>query len=199
METTQFVIAPMKISITGDLGSGKSRVSRILCSETGFDYLSTGQIQRKLAEELGIDTLEMNRRADTDMSIDQRIDGALIALNDSAKGIVIDSRLAWFFVPSSFKVFLQTELQESVRRIMADQARNSEEYRSPSEAAEKILARKQSENARFLSKYGADCTNHDHFDIIVDTTDRVPEEVAEIILRACMKRQQGQTFRKYRP
>ena len=189
----------IKISITGDLGSGKSRVSRILCAETGFQYMSTGQIQRKLAADLGIDTLEMNRLADSDPEIDKMIDGALIALNDSPHGYVIDSRLAWFFVPSSFKVFLKTELDESVRRIMADLSRNSEGYENAAEAAEKILARKASENQRFLEKYGADCTNMDHFDIIVDTTDRAPEEVAEIILKAADKWIDGISFRKFRP
>jgi CMP/dCMP kinase len=191
-------LQPFKISITGDLGSGKSRVSHQLCAETGFQYLSTGQIQRQLAAELGLDTLEMNRLADTDPTIDQRIDGALIALNDTEGGYIIDSRLAWHFVPSSFKVFLKTELQESVRRIMADEARKSENYADAEEAARKIRARKQSENARFLDKYGADCSDPDNFDIIVDTTDRIPEDVVAIILKAAAKWQIGEPFRKFR-
>jgi CMP/dCMP kinase len=192
-------LPPTKISITGDLGSGKSRVSKQLCAETGFQYLSTGQIQRQLALELGIDTLEMNRLADTDPTIDERIDGALIALNKIENaGYIIDSRLGWHFVPSSFKVFLKTELQESVRRIMADEARKSENYADAAEAARKIRARKQSENDRFLEKYGADCTDMDNFDIVVDTTDRSPDEVVAIILKAAQKWQDGGPFRKFR-
>jgi CMP/dCMP kinase len=189
---------PIKISITGDLGSGKSRVSHILCTETDFRYMSTGQIQRQLAHSLGMDTLEMNRRADTDPSIDEQIDGALMALNNSLEGYVIDSRLAWHFVPSSFKVFLKTDLEESVRRIMTDQARNSEGYASAAEAAEKIMARKASENNRFLEKYNANCSNLDNFDIIVDTTDRTPDEVAAIILKAAQRWIDGESFRKFR-
>jgi CMP/dCMP kinase len=192
-------LPPTKISITGDLGSGKSRVSKQLCAETGFQYLSTGQIQRQLALELGIDTLEMNRLADTDPTIDERIDGALIALNKiEDTGYIIDSRLGWHFVPSSFKVFLKTELQESVRRIMADEARKSENYADAAEAANKIRARKQSENDRFLEKYGADCTDMDNFDIVVDTTDRSPDEVVAIILKAAQKWHDGEPFRKFR-
>ncbi len=187
-----------KISLTGDLGSGKSRVSRILCAETGFKYISTGQIQRELAQELGIDTLQMNQLADIDPSIDQYIDGALIALNENPEGFIIDSRLAWHFVPSSFKVFLKTELSEAVRRIMSDETRNSEGYASAVEAAEKIKARKASENARFLQKYGADCSNLDNFDIVVDTTDRTPEQVAAIILKAAHRWLVGEPFPKYR-
>lgn len=160
--------------------------------------MSTGQIQRKLAAVMGLDTLEMNRLADIDPSIDEKIDGELMALNQSVEGYVIDSRLAWHFVPSSFKVYLKTELNESVRRIMADSGRRSEGYTTTLEAAEKIMARKASENARFLEKYGADCTNEDNFDIIVDTTDRTPDEVVEIIMKATQKWKQGVPFRKFR-
>jgi cytidylate kinase len=67
-----------KITLTGDLGSGKSAVSSILCEITGFEYLSTGRIQRKIAENMGMDTLELNRLADTDPSIDERIDSVFI-------------------------------------------------------------------------------------------------------------------------
>ena len=74
------VLPGTKITLTGDLGSGKSVVSRILCERTGFEYISTGRVQRQLAQELGIDTLEMNRRADTDPTIDERIDGIFVAL-----------------------------------------------------------------------------------------------------------------------
>ena len=172
-----------KITITGDLGSGKSAVSRILCEKTGFDYVSTGRIQRQLAEELGLDTLEMNRRADTDPSIDQRIDGIFVDLGKDPHGYVVDSRMAWFFLPDSFRVYLQAEVAVAAERILGDPHRKSEEYESKEEAIRKILARKQSENDRFLLKYGADSTNLHNFDLVLNTTRRSPEQVAALILK----------------
>lgn len=174
----------IKITITGDLGSGKSAVSKILCERTGFPYVSTGRIQRQLAEEMGIDTLELNRRADHDPSIDERIDGIFVELGKDPNSYVVDSRLAWFFLPNSFKVYLQVDPTVAAERIFGDTQRNSERYTSPKEAVEKILARKQSENERFLAKYGADCANVKNFDLVIDTTSRTPEEVAGIILDA---------------
>ena len=38
------------ISLTGDLGSGKSTVSAILCKTMNYEYVYTGQIQRRIAE-----------------------------------------------------------------------------------------------------------------------------------------------------
>jgi len=171
-----------KITLTGDLGSGKSAVSRLLCELTGYEYISTGRIQRQLAQELGLDTLEMNRRADTDPTIDERIDSIFVALGQDPKGYVVDSRMAWFFLPNSFKIYLQTDLRTAAERILRDPARNSEQYASVEEAVEKIAARKQSENARFLLKYGADCGNLQNFDLVIDTSQRSQQQVADLIL-----------------
>jgi cytidylate kinase len=186
-----------KITLTGDLGSGKSAVSKILCETTGFEYISTGRIQRQLAQEMGIDTLEMNRRADIDPSIDERIDSIFVALGKDPKGYVVDSRMAWFFLPESFKIYLQTDVAIAALRIIHDPTRDSEQYGSQEEAAQKILARKASENARFLLKYGADCTNLDNFDIVIDTSHRTREEVANLVLAGLEAHVKGLPFEKY--
>ena len=186
-----------KITITGDLGSGKSAVSKILCERTGFEYVSTGRIQRQLAQELGLDTLEMNRRADTDPTIDQRIDGIFVDLGKDPNGYIVDSRMAWFFLPDSFKVYLQTDVTVAAERILNDPTRKSEEYETKEEAVQKILARKQSENARFLAKYGADSTNLHNFDLVLDTTHRSPERVADLILKAVSWKKEGVPFARF--
>jgi len=186
-----------KITLTGDLGSGKSAVSRILCEKTGFEYVSTGRIQRQLAQEMGIDTLEMNRRADVDPSIDERIDGIFVSLGEYPKGYVVDSRMAWFFLPKSFKVYLQADVAIAAQRIIHDPLRDSEQYMSQEEAVQKILARKASENARFLLKYDADCTNLDNFDIVIDTSKRTREEVAAIILEGAQAKEGGSDYLKF--
>ena len=183
-----------KITLTGDLGSGKSTVSRLLCDHTGFEYISTGKVQRQLAQALGLDTLEMNRRADTDPSIDEQIDGIFVALGHDPKGYVIDSRMAWFFLPDSFKVFLKTDVHVAVQRIVNDPDRNSEQYKTIEEAVQKILARKASENARFLAKYGADCSDLNNFDLVIDTAERSQAVVADLIFEGWKAKNEGKAF-----
>ncbi|TNE51951.1 MAG: cytidylate kinase [Bacteroidetes bacterium] len=186
-----------KITITGDLGSGKSVVSKLLCERTGFNYLSTGRIQRQLAEEMGMDTLEMNKLADSDPSIDEKIDSVFADLNNNPESYVVDSRMAWFFIPDSFKVYLKADLDTAVDRIIADPGRNSEQYADRAEALSKIEARKQSENQRFLKKYGADCSKLENFDLVVDTTNRRPEDVSAVIIKGLESRFRDQAFPKY--
>lgn len=169
------------ISITGDLGSGKSTVSNILCNELHYDYVYTGKIQRAIAEKYNMTTLELNKYAETHREIDDEIDSVLKSLKNSSE-IIIDSRLAWFFVPKSFKVFLKTNLHVAASRINNDNLRKNEKYSSHDDAMSNIILRKSSENKRYLSLYGANCSKHSNFNLIVDTSFITPETVAEIIV-----------------
>jgi len=169
------------ISLAGDLGSGKSTVSAILCKTLGYQYVYTGQIQRKIAERHGMTTIELNHYAETHPEIDEEIDSTFKALND-AENLIVDSRLAWFFIPSSFKVFLKTDLDVSVQRISGDKERLNENYASHQEAAKGIVARKNSEVKRYQQYYGVNCLDLTNYDLIVDTSNILPQEVADIIL-----------------
>jgi len=169
------------ITLTGDLGSGKSTVSKILIQQLNYDYIHTGKIQREIADKHNMTTLELNQYAETHPEIDAEIDSTLKALNYSTD-LIVDSRLAWFFIPKSFKVFLKTDVEISARRISNDNKRGSEKYSSIEEAVKNIIARKESENKRYMELYGADCSDLSKFDLVIDTSLNTPEEDANTIL-----------------
>jgi cytidylate kinase len=171
------------ITITGDLGSGKSTVSAILCRRLGYEYINTGKIQRDIAARYGMTTVELNRYSETHPEIDAEIDATFKSLNGTS-GLVIDSRLAWFFIPDSLKVFLAVDIKVAAARIAADMLRTSEQYTSAEEAVHNIMDRKASENKRYMELYGADCSNLANFDLIIDTSLLTPEQTAEQILEA---------------
>lgn len=166
-----------KISITGDLGSGKSMVSKMLSAETGYEIYSTGRIQRQIAADYNMTTLELNEYSENHPEIDERIDGFSKELRSRDESMIVDSRLAWFFIPESFKIYLHVDPVEAARRILGDRDRQSEAYADQDEAKRDILARKASENKRFLTLYGADCAEMSNFDLVVDTSHITPEEV----------------------
>ncbi len=177
-----------KIAITGDLGSGKSTVAQILSGKLGFEIVSTGRIQRQMAERMGLSTLELNQLAEKDPSIDEQIDSIFKSLNEDPNNYIIDSRLAWHFVPSSFKVYLTVDPRTAARRILSDPGRKSEGYHSDEEALALLQARKNSENERFKAIYGVDCADLNNYDLVIDTTDKSPQQVAEIIIQELLKR-----------
>lgn len=169
------------ISITGDLGSGKSTVSNLLRERLNFDYIYTGKIQREIANRYNMTTLELNKYSETHPEIDEEIDSTFKSLNNSAD-LIVDSRLAWFFIPKSFKVFLKTDISVSADRISDDCQRENEKYSSKEEAVKKIIARKESENKRYMELYGADCSDLSNFNLVIDTSFIPAEKVAQTII-----------------
>ena len=94
---------PTHITITGDLGSGKSTIAKLLCEKLDFKYFSTGNIQRELSKKEGLNTLEMNYLAEKNEEIDKYIDNLTSAINNETTAHVLDSRMAWHFIENSFK------------------------------------------------------------------------------------------------
>jgi CMP/dCMP kinase len=176
------------ITITGDLGSGKSTIAKILCEELNFTYYSTGNIQRQIAADMGIDTLQLNYLSETDTSIDKLIDEKTIALKDSKTGIVLDSRLAWHFLKPSFKLYLTVDNAVAANRVVADKLRKNEpSAESVSDIAANLLLRRAAENKRFLEKYNVHCGLMTNYDFVIDTSSLSIPEVANAVLDAYKK------------
>src|SRR5579863_5521381 len=66
--------AALRITIAGDIGSGKTTVARLLSRQVGAPWLSTGAIQRKMAAARGVSVLQLNKMAECDPGIDRAID-----------------------------------------------------------------------------------------------------------------------------
>ena len=176
----------MLISITGKLGSGKSTVCNLLKDKYGFEIYSTGAFQREVAREMGITTLELNKRLREDPSLDYVIDDAVkkLSIERAQDKLIFDSRMAWHFANKSFKIFLTIDPREAARRVMLNQRGSEEFYTSEDEACEKLIERSQVEQARFMQIYGVDYYDFNNFDLIVDTTARTPDEIFDIIVSA---------------
>ncbi len=171
-----------KISVTGDLGSGKSTVCRYLKENFGLNVYSIGQIQRSLAQKYEMDIFEFNKYMETHPEIDEEIDTELTKIGKRDEDMVLDSRMAWHFVPDSYKVYLSVQLDAAARRVMRDERGAVESYSSLDEAKKRLVARKKSENLRYITKYGVDCSDPSNYDLIIDTTSLTPEQVAETIM-----------------
>ncbi len=183
------MVASMHITITGNLGSGKSTISKIIQKEYGFEIYSTGTIQRKLAEELGKSTLEMNRLMCNDKQYDNMIDDATTrtARENIHKDIIFDSRLAWNFVEKSFKVFVSVAIDEAAKRVFNDSRGDVEKYTSLEDTKNQLKARAQTENIRFKDMYDLEYFNFSNYNLIVDSSYNSSEEIAKIVMDEAKK------------
>lgn len=187
----------MHITITGDLGSGKSTVAKELCRLLGFTYLSTGQIQRNLAKEMGMNTLEFNRYTDQNLHIDDYIDNKVREINDVKEPHILDSRLAWHFIKTSFKIYLMALDEVAALRILKDDTRVGE---PPSEDVQskikELRERRESENQRFASNYGIKPRLFEDFDAIIDTSTADIGQVTEVLVSLYKSFTAGNSYEK---
>lgn len=170
-----------RIAITGDIGSGKSAVGKILRDRLGFAFYSTGELQRRIAAERGMTTLELNQYAETHPEIDREIDGKTVELDGRPEPFIIDSRIAWHFIPTAYKVYLRVDPDVAVDRILGA-GRHDERYASREAGKTEIRSRRRSETERFREIYGIDLTNMANFDLVVDTSFAPPDAVADAIV-----------------
>jgi CMP/dCMP kinase len=171
-----------KISITGSLGSGKSTVARALAAKLSWKLVSTGALQRQIAGEMGLSTLELNSIAETRAEIDHRFDAATAKLGSSNDAIVFDSRLAWHFVPHSFKVRLEVGPESAARRVYQDLSRAQEQYGDLAAARESLRERALSEATRFSRLYGVNLNDRSNFDLVIRTDEVTPEQIVDAIM-----------------
>ena len=170
-----------KISLAGDLGSGKSTVSNILIERLGAKYYSTGAIVRSIAAKRGMSVVELNVYMETHPEIDHEIDDGLRELSSVDELLVIDSRMAWHFTEGTFKVYLSTDPETSALRIM-NANRVGEHAATLEDTIKETKARRESEKKRYMEQYGVDIKDLTHYSLVLDTTYATPEEVADKLI-----------------
>ena len=175
----------MHITITGNLGSGKSTICKLLKERYNFEIYSTGKVQRELASQMNMTTLELNQFMRSDKKYDAMIDDATTRISKEKKDedIIFDSRLAWHFVDYSFKVFVAVNLSVAAERVMNDQRGEVENYASLEEAKKLLSERALTECLRYKDIYNLSYMDFSNYNLVIDSTYCTPDKIAEIIVR----------------
>lgn len=170
----------MNITITGDIGAGKSSVVKEL-EKMGFQKYYAGSAYRRYAEERNITLEEVHKLASEDHSIDETIDSMMAEYCREHDGLVIDARLGWNFVPDAFHVYLKCDPAIGAARIF-NEGRPEEHYDSLLDCFYSIQERRKIEIERFNALYDIDMLNPDNYNIIINTSTATPSMVASVIL-----------------
>jgi len=172
----------LKITISGELGSGKSSLSKLLCEKTDFKIISVGAIQRELAEKHGMSTLEFNKYMETHPEIDIECDNKVVEYGLSEANLILDSRMAWHFVPHAFKIHLLININIAANRIYNDNVRKNEQNNNIEHAIQNIITRKASEVKRFKEQYNVEINNLQNYNIVVDSSFITADNLADFVL-----------------
>jgi cytidylate kinase len=182
----------MIITIGGDAGSGKSTVAQAVAAKLGYKYYSVGNLRRQMAAARGLTIEAYNKLGETDPSTDKEADAYQEKLGKTEDNFVLESRLGWKFVPKSLKIFLSVDEKEAAGRILRDH----KEGKRPSEirmktlkdALEHIRERRKSDLLRYKKYYNVNHLDKKHYDVVIDTTGKTVEKVAEEVLAIVHKK-----------
>ncbi len=189
----------MRFSITGHLGSGKSTICKLLNKEYGFDIISAGSLMREMASEKGVSVLDFQKSQSNLEHVDNYIDSAIVAKNKTIsddKNVIFDSRLAWHFLPETFKIFIVVSPYEAALRTYLTRDSKEESYTSVDEAMNKLIERRVVENRRYKAIYGINCEDLSNYDVVIDTSYITPKEAVEIIMDCYNKKEHGVSYEK---
>ena len=170
------------ISISGELASGKGTVSKILMKELNYGVYRNGEYVRKLAKESGMNVTEFNKYVEKHPEIDRQIENSAAEYAKNHDNFIIDARLGWYAVPNSFKVYLKVDIDVSAKRAFYDKDRkNTEKFDTIEEQKEDIIKRYKMENERYWNLYKIRRDDMSNYDLVIDTTNLTPNDVAKKI------------------
>ncbi|MCK4730427.1 MAG: cytidylate kinase family protein [Candidatus Aenigmarchaeota archaeon] len=162
----------MIITLSGEVGSGKSTIGKEIAKKLNYTYNSTGEIFKKLAEEHKIDLTDFLEYAEKNLDLDTEVDEKQRATKQNT---ILDSRMGFHFANSDLKIWLKAPLDERIKRIV------KRDNLSLEIAKEKIEKREKIEREKYIRLYSVDIFDAENYDLIIDTVEYNIEQVVEKI------------------
>ena len=171
-----------QITIFGLPGTGTTTLGKQLAEKLGYSFISSGNIFRAKANELGLSLYEFDALCSRDDSYDKALDAEIEKIGNSQNNFVFESRLAWHFIPTSFKVKIVCDDTLRITRVA------QRDSMSLAEAEEKTRAREKAGPLRYQKYYGiTEFAPDKAFDLILDSTSTTTEQLIEEILQKTSK------------
>ena len=182
----------MLITMWGKAGSGKWTVSKILSERLWYEILSIWDMKRKLAKEMWLNIHEFNllgEKPENAKEFDLKYEEFQKWL-DLNSDIILDSRLWFYAQPNAFKILLDVSEEIAGERIFKAE-RDTDRQETLQAAIEEVHNRNKADFERYLKLYDIDLRDQENYDLVIDTWDKTPDEVAEIIIKNFNNRKKG--------
>ena len=170
----------LTITISGSPGSGKTTVAGLLAEKLGLKYVYSGMIFREMAEKQDMSLEEFGRYCEKNKEIDEQLDDHQLEILQKGN-IVIEGRIAGWIayrndIPA-LKILIDADLETRTKRIVKREKGDVEKRK------QEILVREKSEATRYSNYYGIDLKDTSIYDIVIDSSDKTPEEIVALIIR----------------
>ena len=171
----------LRITISGDIGSGKSTFGERLAKELDIPRIYIGGLMRQEAKKRGMTLDEFNHLLENDESVDKLMDKLQREQSKTLQRGIFEGRTSWFFVEEpDAKVYLAIDEKTSAQRIWNDKNnKNRDKYGSIEQVLQANRLRKQNEIKRYERYYKIDVYDKSNYDIVIDTGELSKDEAFE--------------------
>jgi len=168
------------ITISGLPGSGKTTVSKILEEKTGLKYVYSGDIFRKLAKKHGMSLEEFGIYCEKNKDVDLELDAYQLEILKK-DNVILEGRISGWLAfrnnVDSLKVFINADFDTRINRIIKRESGDFDKRK------QEIIKRETCEAERYKKYYDIDVSDLSIYDLIIDSSDKSPEEIVEIVLK----------------
>jgi len=168
------------ITISGNPGSGKSTVGRLLSNKIGLKYVYSGEIFRKTAKKYSMSLEEFSSYCEKHKEIDKELDDYQLEILQKGN-VIVEGRIAGWIahrnnIPA-LKVILDTDIETRAGRIVNRESGDIEKRK------QEMLNRERSEALRYKNYYNIDLKDITIYDLVIDSTEKTPEEIIKLIIQ----------------
>lgn len=172
----------MRIAISGKSGCGNTTVSQLVAENLGFPMINF--TFRTLSEEKGIEFWTFCKMAEESDEFDLEVDKRQVEMALAQPDCVLGSRLAiWMLKQADLKVYLTASSIERARRI------TQREGGTLAERLEQTQMRDANDSARYLRLYNIDNSDTTVADLVIDTSELDPAQIAALIVKEAKARE----------
>jgi CMP/dCMP kinase len=169
---------PLTLTVGGLAGTGTSTLCRVLADRLALPYAYAGGIFREEAARRGLSLAEFNALCQADPSVDRSLDDRQVELLERG-GLILEGRMAGWLAHhhgiAATRVWVTCDEDERIRRITERDGEDPEVQRA------RTRERERSELERFRRYYGADLADLSVYDLVLDSTDASPDDLADTV------------------
>jgi radical S-adenosyl methionine domain-containing protein 2 len=166
---------PSRITLSGQVASGKSTIGKMLAKRLNYAFSSIGNTTREFAEKQGMSIVEFQQACLKDTAMDHKIDKEFSVACSHKENVVIDYRLGFHFVKNAFHIFLKVSEKTAIDRLQSADREN--------ETHDTLQERNNAFSQQFERAYQVDYTDPANYGLVVDVDQfNTPEEIVDHII-----------------
>lgn len=167
---------PARITISGNVGSGKTTIGKLLAKKMNYKFESIGDLTREVAAREGLTIVEFQKICDSQPHINLELDKEFSTKFNKEIKFVLDYRMGFKFVENSYNIFLS--IHEKLARERLKSANRFGETHVHIETRNRLF------KSQFQKLYNLDYTNPSNYDLYIDVdNESSPEEIVDLILK----------------